>query len=81
MIRIEERANPAAVGFRWKADSGTEYELVWHRQDDLGWTMGAKPADGPTAGTWVHYGRVQCPEPVSTLKAAREAARRFVDGD
>lgn len=76
-VRIEERANPAAVGFRWFAKSGTEYEIVWHRHDGRDWTMGARP-DG--SARWVHYGTAPGIPRAATLREARQVARAFVEG-
>lgn len=74
--RIEERANPAAVGFRWFSEGGTEYEIVWPRTDARDWTIGARP-DG--SARWVHYGTAPGIPRAATLKEARAVARAFID--
>jgi len=67
---ITERANPAAVGFRWTAESGTVFELTWLRGGS--WLLGINRGQGWTTT------RAPGVEPAETLKDARRIATAFV---
>jgi hypothetical protein len=68
---IEERANPAAVGFRWQAEE-TLFELTWIR--GAGWLLGMNRGQGWTTTSAPGV------ETASTLKDARRIAAAFVNG-
>jgi len=70
-MQITERANPAAVGFRWIPESGTEYELTWIR--GVGhWLLGINRGEGwtTTPAPGVQH--------AETLKDARRIAQEFI---
>lgn len=80
MVKITEIANPAAVGWRWVSESGTEYEICWTRGHTR-LSMGAKPATGRKAGQWVHWGLLDEKwNHDGTLKGARVKAHEFING-
>lgn len=75
-IRIEERANPAAVGWRWMSESGRLWEVVWSRSADSQWLLGIQGEDG----RWQNTVAPGIPR-AATLKEARAIAHAFVNGD
>ena len=72
MTKIQENANPAAVGFRFTAESGTEWELVWTRSPDV-WLMGINAGHGWITSTAPGIERAH------TLKDARRIVAEFVN--
>lgn len=74
---LREIANPAAVAWQWKTETGTLYQLVWSR-DGRSLLLGVNFGD-----RW-SFTNVTNPErflTAPTLAAARIAAQRFVNGD
>lgn len=73
-IKIQEVANPAAVGFRWFGEDGTEHEITWLRgvEDGGTWWIGTK-----IDGRWSNTTAPGIPR-AKTLKEAREIANNFI---
>jgi hypothetical protein len=74
MTKIQENANPAAVGWRWTTESGAEWEIVWTRT--LGpWLMAINTGHG-----WSNTTTARGIPVAATLKEARQIAHDFVNG-
>ena len=74
-VQITEIRNPAAVGWRWFADSGTEYEITWPRETHT-LLFGINGGNGWMTTTLVRPERYGF---AGTLKTARAAVKAFID--
>lgn len=79
--QVTERSNPAAVGWRWTTEGGSECEIAWPRGTSY-LLFSLKPTVGTYAGRWIPtevMNRDRWSVEPTTLDRAREVAKQFVD--